>query len=194
MDTTEPVSRAEYARAKNVNRATITRWAQANRIVLDADGNVLVAESEEQLAKTADPSKAGVVKRHEVERGQKVMDLAADVPKANSQKPEKHEGYGKRINESARREAALADMAEMDRDKQAQVLTDVAGVVKAMEDFATFSRQKYERIAFDLKLRVAVESDPDKCFQLIIEAVHAASREISATAQAQADLAASTKQ
>jgi hypothetical protein len=186
------VSKSAYARAKATNRSTITRWAQAGRIVLDGNGDVLVAESEAMLAATADPGKAGVVKHHEIERGQAVIDLT--VPVAPNVKAEKPEGYGKRIHESARREAANADLAEMERDRQLGKLTDVEGVKKAMIDFATLTRQTYERIAFDLKLRLAVETDPDRVFDLLKHAIDDAARKIGETLKAQHDLAGSTRQ
>lgn len=189
------VSKAAYARAKSVNRSTITRWADQDRIVLDDAGNVLVAESEAQLAATADPSKAGVVKRHEIERGQAVMDLVVPTtdaaPGAKKTKAEKPEGYNKRVNESARREAAEADMAELRRDAQLGKLTDVEGMQKAMVEFATLVRQTYERVAFELKHKAIIN---DAQFADLKAALHAAATKVSDTLTAQLESPANTQQ
>lgn len=184
------VSKAEYARAKNVERSTITRWAQANRIVLDpATGRVLVEESEARLALTADPDKAGVVDRHERERGQPVGDLATAGAAKQTKKRAHDESYGKRITESARREAAEADMAEWRRDQQGGKLTDVEGVNRAEADFSTFCRQIFERVPVEMRSHLTLPQ-----YELLRKAVDAALRKVSETAQAQADLAANTRQ
>lgn len=188
------VSKAEYARMKGVNRSGITRWAQAGRVAVDAEGNILVAESEALLAMTADPSKQGVVKRHEQERGQAVIALDAAEAKSVGTKKTQHEAYGRRINESARHEAAKAERAEIELAQLKGEITDVDGVKKAMADFATLTRQTYERVAFDLKLRLAVEMDPDKVFVLLKNAIDDASRKISDTLKAQLDSALNTRQ
>lgn len=188
------VSKAEYARMKGINRSGITRWAQAGRVALDDDGNILVAESEALLAMTADPAKQGVVERHKQERGQGVIDLnVAPVEKVSSKKSQ-HEAYGKRITESARHEAAKAERAELELAQYKNEITDVDGVKKAMVDFATLARQTYDRISFDLKLRLAVEVDPDKVFVLLKNAIDDASRKVSDTLKAQLDSAISTRQ
>lgn len=194
-------SRAQYARAKAVNRATITRWAKAGRLVLDDGGNVLVAESEARLAETADPSKAGVVDRHERERGQAVIDLAgssapeaATVPSAETRKRGGSEHYGKRIQESARREAAEADMAEMKRDREIGKLTDVEGTQKAMVDFAALVRQTYKAPIAEIKLRMAAEADPDKVGAMLLAWVDDAARAVSELASALAAQPTNTRQ
>lgn len=188
------VSKAEFARMKGVDRSAITRWGQADRIVLDDDGRVLVAESEARLAATADPSKAGVVKRHELERGAPVADLLTVPASQPAGKREKGGHYGDRIRESARHEAAKAERAEIELAQLKGQLTDVEGVQKAMADFATLTRQTYERIRVDMKLRLAVETDPDRIDQLLRDAIDNAARTVSDLLKAQIDAAANTRQ
>lgn len=189
--TPNAVSRADFARLKNVNRSTITRWADAGRVVLDGDGNVLIAETEALLADTADPEKAGVVDRHAEERGSEVRDLLTPTAKSKAAKPTH---YGDRIRESARHEAAKAERAEIELARLKGDLADVAGVQKAMVDFATMSREKYSRLAFDLKFKLAAESDPTTVFTVLKDALEATAREISATMKAQLEAGASTQQ
>lgn len=188
------VSKAQYARMKGIDRSSITRWAQAGRVALDEDGKVLVAESEQLLAMTSDPSKQGVVERHKQERGQGVIDLNVAAVEKISSKKSQHEAYGKRITESARHEAAKAERAELELAQYKNEITDVDGVKKAMVDFATLARQTYDRISFDLKLRLAVEMDADKIFVLLKSALDDASRKVSETLKAQLDAAGRTRQ
>lgn len=195
--TTTPtaVSKAEYSRLKRVNRSTITRWVGAGRVVLDEDGNVLVAETEARLAETADPEKAGVVDRHAEERGGQVADLFhAEQAGAAKPKRDKSTHYSDRIRESARREKARAEMEELDLAERKRNLTDVPGVQKAMIDFATLSREKYSRLAFDLKFKLAVESDPTAVFTMLKDALEATARDVSVTLKAQLEASASTQQ
>lgn len=194
INTPNAVTKAEFARMKGVDRSTITRWADQSRIVVD-DGRVLVAESEARLAETADPSKAGVVKRHELERGAPVADLlTVPAPSRHVTRAEKGEHYGARIRESARHEAAKAEMAELELAQRKSQLTDVEGVQKAMADFATLTRQTYERIRPELKLRLAVETDPDRVDQLLRDAIDNAARTVADLLKAQIDAAANTRQ
>lgn len=192
-NTPNAVTKAEFARMKGVDRSTITRWADQSRIVVD-DGRVLVAESEARLAETADPSKAGVVKRHELERGAPVADLLTVPVAPSGGKREKGGHYGDRIRESARHEAAKAERAEIELAQLKGQLTDVEGVQKAMADFATLTRQTYERIRVDMKLRLAVETDPDRIDQLLRDAIDNAARTVADLLKAQIDAAANTRQ
>jgi hypothetical protein len=178
-------TKAEFSRRKGWNRSTATRQAQAGRIILDIDGNVLIAESEARLAETADASKIGVVKRHEIERGQKVLELAMTPDRsALIGKKTSGEGYSKRVNESARREAALADMAEMERDRIAAKMTDIEGVERALADYAVLGRQSVERFAIELDLKLGQEIDRTKRREIVKLEVNQFCRQLSATFKA----------
>lgn len=68
---TEPqtASFAGFARLLGVKPQAVTALRHADRLVLTADGKrVLVIESQQRMAATADPSKTGVVARHVAER------------------------------------------------------------------------------------------------------------------------------
>ena len=106
----------------------------------------------------------------------------------------KGEHYSDRIRESARHEAAKAEMAELELAQRKSQLTDVEGVQKAMADFATLTRQTYERIRPELKLRLAVETDPDRVDQLLRDAIDNAARTVADLLKAQIDAAANTRQ
>ncbi len=53
------MTRAEFARLLEVDAALVTRWAQAGRLELDDDDQVLVAQSLARWLHTADPSRGG---------------------------------------------------------------------------------------------------------------------------------------
>lgn len=167
------VTKAEYARLKGLNKSTVTRWAASGRLVLDTDGKVNLALSEARLAETADPTKEGVVERHAHERGQEVGKPGASI------RTQRDSSYAKRIGESARREAALADIAEMDRDLQLGRLIERAQVERALADCVVAARQTLERIPDRLMIQLAAESDPEKVHELLSREISAACQQIS---------------
>lgn len=183
------VSKAEYARMKGLNKSTITRWAASGRLVLDDKGNVLVAESEARLAETADPAKEGVVARHEAQRGHSVQ-AQGRAPTD----PERDSSYTKRIGESARREAALADMAEMDRDKQRGRLVEREWVERAVADSVVAARQALERLPDRLMLQLAAESDPERVYELLNQEIVGICQQISDLTGRLPELLTGTKQ
>lgn len=61
-------SKAAFARRKGWNRSTATRYAEAGKIVVTAEGLVDVEASEQLLASVKDPLKEGVRQRHQRER------------------------------------------------------------------------------------------------------------------------------
>ncbi len=197
------VSKSAYAQMKSVNRSTVTRWGEAQRIVLDANGDVLVAESEARLAETADPTKAGVVRRHEIERGAPVADLLTPPPAAdNADQPaapratraEKSGHYADRVRESARHERAKAENAELDLAERKGLLADTAGVQRAMSEFGQNAYQERKRIDREIYLRIAAEADPDKVLALLSDATERWANAVADQTAAMADAATSTRQ
>lgn len=64
MKADQAVSRSDFARLLGVKPSYITQLAKDNRLVLDADGRVLVDASRARILETRDPSKAAVAARH----------------------------------------------------------------------------------------------------------------------------------
>lgn len=62
------MTRAAFARHLGVNKSTITRWAEAGRLVLDAAGHVIIEASERRLVATQG-GRTDVAARHAAERG-----------------------------------------------------------------------------------------------------------------------------
>ncbi|MGH8345621.1 MAG: terminase small subunit [Pseudomonas sp.] len=65
------LTRKEYGELKGWSRQHISKLVQNERLVLNDIGLIDVAASEQLLAMTSDPSKAGVVARHEQQRFQR---------------------------------------------------------------------------------------------------------------------------
>jgi hypothetical protein len=53
------VSKAEYARMRGVSDAYVSRLGKRGRLVLDADGRVIVAATDALIAQTRDPTRGG---------------------------------------------------------------------------------------------------------------------------------------
>lgn len=180
------VTKTEYARQKGLNKSTITRWAASGRLVLDDGGRVLVAESEARLAETADPSREGVVEHHANNRGTRSGGSPAD--------PARDSHYTKRIGESARREAAMADIAEMERDEKLGRLVERSKVELALADSIVSARQALERIPDRLMIQLAAETDPDKIHALLSREIASVCQQIAEFTQRLPDALGSTPQ
>jgi len=182
---TNAITKAEFARSKGLNRSTVTRWVAAGRLVVDEQGNVLVTESELRLAETADASRHGVVERHARERSKKIVGAAT---KPDSDRgPRDHASYGKRLKESARREAAMAELAEMEVARVKGLLIDRVGVERALVDNQIAARQALERIPNDLALLLGAENDPEKIRGMLKQAIEKACHQVADMHQAMAD-------
>ena len=79
------VSQADFARLIRVDRSVVTRWKQAGRLVLGADGLVDVDASRARLAETRSPEKSVVAERHSANRGAPV-DIP-DLPTKDADEP-----------------------------------------------------------------------------------------------------------
>jgi hypothetical protein len=74
----EAVLQSEFARMMGVNRSTVTRWKQQGRLVLDAQGLVLVDPSRMRIFETQG-GRLDLVAQHAQDRGQEIplLDPAA---------------------------------------------------------------------------------------------------------------------
>lgn len=120
-------SKADFARRKGWNKGTVTRAAQAGRIVLTEDGRVDVEASEARLMASRDPYKDGVRERLERERAAKGIkpttdeSLRADPNDSSYVILQKARAEGEAHKtallsmERAEREGSLADVGEVER-------------------------------------------------------------------------------
>ncbi|MHC8343333.1 terminase small subunit [Pseudomonas sp. RT6P73] len=75
------ISKAEFAARRGWAKSYVSKLANQDRLVLAEDGKKIELEATEALlAKTADPSKAGVAERHERIRLEREAQIAVEEP------------------------------------------------------------------------------------------------------------------
>lgn len=177
---------AAFARRLGVNRSTVTRAAQAGRLVLAADGRVLVGPSLERWHATRG-TRDDVAARHAAGRGAPVpplgvagvvaqADTAATRPGEGPQQPaERENGVGDGIDPAADVSGALRAAAEADRLAWQNQLLELA---LALTRGTRLPRQALTREAQALgnALRGAVERLIDQTAPRLAAAPSAAER------------------
>ena len=123
------MSKSAFARAQGWSPGYVTKLKQHGRLVLDADGNVQVADTLARIAATAG-LREDVAQRHAATRGGQSV-----VPGGAGAKPGAPSAYGgteSRAAAQGRKEAAQADLAEMERDRMRGNLIPKEAVDAAM--------------------------------------------------------------
>lgn len=162
------LTRAAFARLRGVDKAYITRLAQAGRLVLTEDGKLVrVAESIALLEKTKDPSKEGVRERFAEQRG---AGLALDpvpeqvgtpgtvleVPTSGSMMEDRR---------ALIREQALR--AKLHREELEGRLVDVETVRRAVFEKTRIARNALMGLVDVIASRLAAESNPAKVHDML---------------------------
>lgn len=134
------VSRADFARMRGWNRSYVTKLSQQGRLVLSPDGKLVdVPATLARLSESSDPGRAHVAARHAADRTEKHVSayVRPDAPSGDGVVPPKAGADG--VDESGywkskgRREAALAEMAELELQSKMGALVDRAKVEHAVE-------------------------------------------------------------
>lgn len=178
----ETLSLSGFAAKHGWHKSRSSQLKKEGRLILDATGKVLVAESEALLFSTTDPTKAGVAERHQRNRSQGLLNeaLVASADEA---------GDITSNSSSQRRAAALADIAELDRDRQYGKVCDVEVVQAVLMENYTAIRQMAEQIPFEMKPLIALES-----FDLLQKKMRHLLETVSNTASTFADKLKNTEQ
>ena len=153
--------KVDFAKRLGVNKATVTRWEQAHRLVLDASGKVRIEESLRLLDETRG-SRDDNAYRAELDRMLKadiaMMDAAQPPEQRMTEKLRddlRRAALEKAISE-ARIKKAEADLREMERDRQAGVLILREDVDFVLNDFGAMLRSmldgRAERLGAELGL------------------------------------------
>lgn len=140
--------RMEAHMGRAVNRSTVTRWADAGRIVMEGD-QVNVEASLAQLGGTQG-GRADVADRHAQEAEQKRAASAAGVGGDSPQLPadlNMEKARRVRAVAEARIKAAEAEMREMERDQLAGKLLEKEVVDFVLQDYAATLRSLMENLA-----------------------------------------------
>lgn len=178
MTTPATADRTTFASLAGFKPSYVTQLKKDNRLVLDAQGRILVVESLARIRETADPSKAGVAARHEAERAAKASSSAPendqdadqddDLPEAASAaQPRASSAYQ---DSRAKREHYLALAAQRDYEQSIGKLLNADDVVAVLAEAATAIRVRLEALADTLSVQLAAEPDESRCRALIAEA------------------------
>ena len=141
---TEPtaVTQAEFARILKVARSYVTALKKADRLVLNAIGNVLVDESIKRIAETSDPNRDDVRHRHASAR-QAVAPVDPDDDKADDADTPAGHDYQK---SRAQKEHYLAEQARIQFERDISKLVEKSEVEGAVADLVTAFRQHLENL------------------------------------------------
>lgn len=133
------MTRAEFARHKGVNRSTVTRWIERGRIATDAQGLIDTKAAESALDATESPEP------HHQARIAQIADEKTQQAAGGITETEDREQVGMRLKVAmAKEREAKAEIASMDRDKQAGLLVDRADVDFVMRDIGNTLRSALE--------------------------------------------------
>ncbi|MED5608503.1 terminase small subunit [Pseudomonas sp. JH-2] len=132
------LSKAEYADSRGWSRPYVSKLAKQGRLVVTADGKVDAEATDQLLAASADPSKAGVAERHHQERVEKGVyahvTATADPSPATAALPAAPGAAPDYQKARARREYALALLAEDEHRKSRGELVE-----RGLVDSAAFT-------------------------------------------------------
>ena len=152
----------EYARHRNVDQSLISRWRSKGRLVLDADGKIMVRASDAVLAADLHPSKGGRGGSRAVADELPPASAGVAPPAAPGVSPGAS-GDGMTLSDAARQEKIKrGQLLQLEIAERAGRLGDI----KAMDALAfTRARQALEAllaIPDRLAPTLAAETDPHK--------------------------------
>jgi phage terminase Nu1 subunit (DNA packaging protein) len=148
------MTKSEYAEARGVSKSRVSQWASAGRLVLTDDGRVLVAESDERLALTSSTRGAQRAK-------------ATTLPSASAIDA----AYQARQIDNARRARSEAELAEMKAARMRGELVRTADVIRGGEKCGQIIARLLDQFPYQVYARLAAESSPDACLQILEHAV-----------------------
>lgn len=171
----EHVSKAEYARLKGWNRSTVTRAADAGRLVLTGDGKVDVAASDARYAETADPGRADVAQRHAAGRAGDDFARIDQQPKRQQQQ-EDHAPAPDKIGNSYQAARAVKEKyAAMEAKRLYEVnigkLVEKSDVINIVADVVIGFRQSLENLPHAIAPQI-IGKDQDAIRAMIKEEIN----------------------
>ncbi|MDR3444709.1 hypothetical protein [Dyella sp.] len=168
---------SEFARMLGVKPSAVTALKNADRLVLTVDGkHLLVAESQQRMRDTSDPSKAGVVERHAAARTARQGE-GADAAQDDDDEPVDEAGdaatgeVGRYQSSRARREHYLALSAQRDYELEIGKLMVAADVVATVSSTLTVLRTTLERLPDVLGPQLAAETDEGRVRAVLVDAI-----------------------
>jgi len=139
MTAPQAVTQAEFARLLGCGRSYVTALKKADRLVINAIGNVLVEESRQRIAETADPNRNDVADRWAALRGKPLAEEPeeeADAAKGG------HDYQASR----AKKEHYMAEQARIEFERGIGKVVEKSEVEGAIADVVTAFRQRLENL------------------------------------------------
>ncbi len=137
------VTQAAFARICDVNRSTVSRWIKNGRIERGDDGLIDAAAAHKMREATESP-----LPHHQARKVQIETEKAAgetEHGKGESDDRPRADEIGRRLKYATMKEReAKAEMAEMERDRQAGDLVDRSDIDFVLEDFGQTLRGMLE--------------------------------------------------
>lgn len=174
---TQLLKQAAFANLQGWHKSTVTRLKQAGRLVM-VGGRVDVLASMKRIEETGG-MRDDVAERHATERAQKTaatgraqVGEGKDAGESEKSDPAAEDQGGRgetRANAQARKEAAQADLAEMEVRQKRGELIPKADVDLALRSFGASVRAKLDVVADQIAPLVAPVSDLDEVHALVSE-------------------------
>lgn len=179
MAAAEKLHQAEFARRMGWNKSTVTRLKQAGRLVMDG-ARVDVTASLARIEETGG-MRFDVAERHAAQRMQQACQKTATAPLAwlgdgegqgggTIAPPAPDAAVGERRSDAqARKESALADLAEMDVKQKRGELIPKPDVDAALRSFGASVRAKLDVLPDQLAPILVAVDDLDEIHALLAE-------------------------
>jgi hypothetical protein len=158
------ITQAEYARRRGVSRAAITKAIKSGRIT-PIDGRIDPDVADIQWARNTSTARAPVA-------GPAPAAAAASIaPRASVRVTRLNDGDEDEpatlLESRARREAALAELAELELSEKRGELVSAAAIERAMATKIMSVRESLDTLADRITPLLAAETDPDKVYKLL---------------------------
>lgn len=169
-------SRAAFARRLNVYKSTVSRAADAGRLVLTPDGQVEVESSLTRWHQTSG-ARDDVAARHAEQRGAEIPQggqggdrvLAPFVGGTKDVQGAPKPGSESRAEAQTRKETAAANLMEMELEQQRKNLIPREDVDAALKSFAASTRARLDVLADQLAPVLAPVTTLDEVHALLAE-------------------------
>jgi FtsZ-binding cell division protein ZapB len=178
--TQKALTKANYARHIGKSRQYVNELVRNGRTVQNANGLILVAETDALVFETSDPSKVGVVERHANERNEKQNAPVADVSEMDLARDE----IGKQASgifqqSKALREKYNALLSKLEYEKATAKLLAIEDVNRAIYAAANTVRTRLESLPDRFAVQFAAETSSERIKSEMTETIEQLLTEMS---------------
>ena len=165
--TQKTLTKANYARHIGKSRQYVNELVRNGRVVQNSQGLILVAETDALVFETSDPSKVGVVERHEKERNEKLTaEKQFSPPPEMSEMDMARDEIGKQATgifqqSKALREKYNALLSKLEYEKATAKLLAIEDVNRAIYAAANTVRTRLESLPDRFAVQFAAETSQE---------------------------------